>query len=153
MEGCFAVLLFRVPTCAVSKINFTRDRQKPTLRARSLCYLISYSVNVHGRYMSMYRSTLSLPRAGGSASGTSRNNVLYAPSSPYPCICKNRNPPFPPPVPPVASTLHRPAPVSSPSRRARSDSGDCRINLFPMCLAPSCPPFPGQRGPRDPMKR
>ena len=105
MEGCFAVLLFRVPTCAVSKINFTRDRQKPTLRARSLCYLISYSVNVHGRYMSMYRSTLSLPRAGGSASGTSRNNVLYAPSSPYPCICKNRNALFPP-LPRLSPSIH-----------------------------------------------
>ena len=44
------MLLFRVPTCAVSKINFTRDRQKPTLRARSLCYLISYSVNVTGNW-------------------------------------------------------------------------------------------------------
>ena len=43
------MLVFRVPTCAVSKINFTGGRQKPKLRARSLCYLISYSVNVRAR--------------------------------------------------------------------------------------------------------
>ena len=52
-------MLLRVPTCAVSNINFTRDRQKPKLRARSLCISIAKYLFILFQFASYFVASLS----------------------------------------------------------------------------------------------